>query len=101
MLDPILTRKELEIRDIKAEDNLSCNYHEMVEFCILREGKKEKSGIISPDFSRGDSDLFRDLKNHMADGYREKGPGKLNCQGCPPSTLRPVCAKHHENDQMW
>lgn len=37
----------------------------------------------------------------MADGYREKGPGKLNCQGCPPSTLRAVRAKHHENEQMW
>lgn len=32
----------------------------MVEFSILRGGKKAKSGIITPDFSRGDSDLFRD-----------------------------------------
>lgn len=31
----------------------------MVEFYILRGRKKAKSGIISPDFSRGD--LFRDL----------------------------------------
>lgn len=33
----------------------------MVEFCTLRGGKKEKSWVISPDFSRGDYDLSRDL----------------------------------------
>lgn len=33
----------------------------MVEFCTLRGGKKEKSWVISPDFSRGDYDLVRDL----------------------------------------
>lgn len=32
----------------------------MVEFSILRGGKKAKSGIVTPDLSRGDSDLFRD-----------------------------------------
>lgn len=60
-MDPILTHKELQIRDTKAGDNLSCSYHKMEEFCTLRGGKKETSSIISPDFSRGDSDLFRDL----------------------------------------
>lgn len=33
----------------------------MVEFCTLRGGKKEKSWVINPDFSRGDYDLVRDL----------------------------------------
>lgn len=60
-MDPILKHKEEQIRDIKAGDHLSCSYQKMVEFCILRGGKKAKSGIISPNFSRGEFDLFKDL----------------------------------------
>lgn len=78
-MDPILIHKEEQIRFIEAGVNLSCSYHKMVEFCILREGKKAKSGIISPDFSRGDYHIQGSAwKDHMADGNREKGPQKHN-----------------------
>lgn len=60
-MDPILKHNEEQIGDINAGDHLSCSYQKMVEFYILRGGKKAKSGIISPNFSRRESDLFKDL----------------------------------------
>ncbi|GAB0179340.1 hypothetical protein GRJ2_000399300 [Grus japonensis] len=59
--DFILTKKEGLIGDVKAEGNLGCSDHEIVEFRILRGGSQAKSKITSLDFRRDDFGLFRDL----------------------------------------
>lgn len=41
-------------------------------------------------------------KNSAAGGCGEKGPGKvLDCQGCPPPSLRMVHPKKQEIKQIW
>ena len=61
LLDLILTNKEGLVGDVKVKGSLGCSDHEMVEFRILRAGRRLKSKLTALDFRRADSGLFRDL----------------------------------------
>lgn len=46
-MDLILANKEELVGDVKVGGSLGCSDHEVVEFKILRVGKKIKSSIIT------------------------------------------------------
>ena len=61
LLDLILTDKEELVGVFKTGGSLGCSDHEMVEFRILRGGRRAKSRITTLGFRRADFSLFRDL----------------------------------------
>ncbi|GAB0204060.1 protein Hook 3-like [Grus japonensis] len=61
LMDPILTNKEGLVGNVKVKGSLGCSDHEMVEFRILRAGRRVKSKLTTLDFRRADFGLFRDL----------------------------------------
>lgn len=50
----IFTDKEGPVRSVKVKDNFACNDYEMVDFSILKAGRRVKREITSPDFRRAD-----------------------------------------------
>lgn len=58
---PDATNKEELVGDIKVGGSLGCCDHRIVEFRILKDGRKAKSRTTILDFRRADFNLFRDL----------------------------------------
>lgn len=45
MLDLELTKKVAQVGDVNAGRSLGCSYHEMMEFRILMEEKRQKARL--------------------------------------------------------
>lgn len=61
MLDLILINKEELMGNVKIKGSLGCNYHEMVQFGILRAARRNHRKLSILDFRRADFFLFSDL----------------------------------------
>lgn len=61
LLDLMLMNTEELVRDMKVKESFGCNDYEMMEFKILREGRREKSKTTALGFRRADFILFRVL----------------------------------------
>lgn len=61
LLDHVLTNIDGLDREVKTGDSLGYRDHKVVEFKILSERSKTKSGIATLDFKRANFDLFQDL----------------------------------------
>lgn len=75
MLNLTLANKVKLVRDVVVWGSLDHSNHEMMDFSILIEGNKANSRIITLDFRRTDSGLFRNLiGSHGIWFWREEGP---------------------------
>ncbi|PKU44220.1 glycerol kinase [Limosa lapponica baueri] len=61
LLDLILTKKQGLIGDMKIKSSLGCSGHEMVEFRILRAGRRVKFKLTTLDYRIAGFGLFKDL----------------------------------------
>ncbi|XP_065411777.1 uncharacterized protein LOC135973241 [Chrysemys picta bellii] len=59
-LDLLLTNREELVGEAKVDGNLGGSDHEMVEFRILTQGRKESSRIRTLDFRKADFDSLRE-----------------------------------------
>lgn len=79
LLDLTLANKVKLVRDVMVGGSLACSDHEMMDVSILTEGNKANGSIITLDFTRTDSDLFRELVGNCSIWFwREEGPKKLD-----------------------
>ena len=60
-LNLVLMNKEGLVEHVKVGDRLGCSDHEMVEFAILRGGRKAISMIKTSDLRRANFGLFKEL----------------------------------------
>jgi len=60
-LDLVLTTKDRLVRNVKVKGSLGRSDHEMVEFKILRAGRRVCSKLSTLDFRRADFGLLWDL----------------------------------------
>ena len=92
LLDLILTRNEGLVGNVKFKDSLGCSDHEVVEFRILRAGRRVKSKLTTLDFRIVDFDSFKDLLRRVqwdkALGGKRVLKNLINIQGSPPSSSR-------------
>ncbi|CAM4681894.1 unnamed protein product [Lepidochelys kempii] len=61
LLDLLLTNREELVGEAKVDGNLGGSDHQMVEFRILTQGRKESSRIRTLDFRKADFDFLREL----------------------------------------
>ena len=61
LLDLVVTNTEGLVGDVKAGGSLGCSDHKLVEFRILHGGSRAISSIVTLDFRRANSGLFKDL----------------------------------------
>ncbi|CAM4580634.1 unnamed protein product [Caretta caretta] len=61
LLDLLLTNHEELVGEAKVDGNLGGSDHEMVEFRILTQGRKESSRVWTLDFRKADFDSLREL----------------------------------------
>jgi len=79
LLDPVLTKKEGLVEDVKVGGSLSCSDHEMVEFRILHGGSRVISRIKTLDFRRANFGLFKDLLGGILWVRAFEGRGVQEC----------------------
>ncbi|GAB0205919.1 hypothetical protein GRJ2_003057500 [Grus japonensis] len=75
MLDLVLIKKERLIGDVKLKGSLGCSDHKMVEFKILRTGRRVHSKLTVLDVRTADFGLFRDLLGGIPWGKALQGRG--------------------------
>ncbi|CAM5108800.1 unnamed protein product [Eretmochelys imbricata] len=73
LLDLLLTNREELVGEAKVEGNLGGSDHEMVEFRILTQGRKESSRIQTLDNRKADFDSLRELRIPWENNMRGKG----------------------------
>ncbi|GAB0179152.1 mitochondrial enolase superfamily member 1 [Grus japonensis] len=61
VLELLLTNKEKLVGDVKVKGNLGGDEQKIVEFRILRRGRRLKIKLTALDFRRADFGLFKDL----------------------------------------
>jgi len=61
VLDLILINHKGLIGDVKVKGRLGCGDHEMVEFRLLRAGRRVQNKFTTLHFKRADFGLFKDL----------------------------------------
>ncbi|XP_050791465.1 uncharacterized protein LOC127040991 [Gopherus flavomarginatus] len=61
VLDLILTNREELVENLKVEGSLGESDHEIIEFAILRKGRREYSRIETMDFRKADFGKLREL----------------------------------------
>ncbi|XP_065440587.1 mitoferrin-1 isoform X1 [Chrysemys picta bellii] len=61
VLDLILTNREELVENLKVEGSLGESDHEIIEFAILRKGRRENSKIETMDFRKADFGKLREL----------------------------------------
>ncbi|CAM4545620.1 unnamed protein product [Lepidochelys olivacea] len=75
LLDLLLTNREELIGEAKVDGNLGGSNHEMVEFRILTQGRKESSRIQTLDFRKADFDSLRELMGKIPWENNMRGKG--------------------------
>lgn len=69
----ILTNREDLVENLKVEDNLGENNHEIIGMVILRKGGRENSKIKTIDFKMADYSTQRvKLRSHGKQAQEEK-----------------------------
>ncbi|XP_065421532.1 uncharacterized protein LOC101931368 isoform X1 [Chrysemys picta bellii] len=74
-LDLLLTNREELVGEAKVDGNLGGSDHEMVEFRILTQGRKESSRIWTLDFRKTDLDSLREQMGRIPWENNMKGKG--------------------------
>ncbi|XP_065409830.1 uncharacterized protein LOC135972960 isoform X1 [Chrysemys picta bellii] len=74
-LDLLLTNREELVGEAKVDGNLEGSDHEMVEFRILTQGRKESSRIRTLDFRKADFDSLREQMGRIPWENNMKGKG--------------------------
>ncbi|KAG6931740.1 hypothetical protein G0U57_001044 [Chelydra serpentina] len=75
LLDLLLTNREEIVEEAIVDGNLGGSDHEMVEFRILTQGRKENSRIQSLDFRKADFDSLRELMGKVPWENNMRGKG--------------------------
>ncbi|CAM5167297.1 unnamed protein product [Natator depressus] len=75
LLDLLLTNREELVGEAKVDGNLGGSDHEMVEFRILTQGRKESSRIRTLDFRKADFDSLRELLGKIPWENNMRGKG--------------------------
>ncbi|CAM2100164.1 unnamed protein product [Caretta caretta] len=75
LLDLLLTNQEELVGEAKVDGNLGGSDHEMVEFRILTQGRKESSRIWTLDFRKADFDSLRELMGRIPWENNMRGKG--------------------------
>ncbi|KAG6928006.1 hypothetical protein G0U57_008907, partial [Chelydra serpentina] len=75
LLDLLLTNREEIVEEAIVDGNLGGSDHEMVEFRILTQGRKESSRIQSLDFRKADFDSLRELMGKVPWENNMRGKG--------------------------
>ncbi|XP_075779238.1 uncharacterized protein LOC142827520 [Pelodiscus sinensis] len=73
VLDLVLTNREELVENLKVEDSIGDSDHEIIEFMILRKGRRETSTIEVMDFRKADFDKLRELVGKVPWEARLKG----------------------------
>nr|XP_048704947.1 uncharacterized protein LOC125636205 [Caretta caretta] len=80
LLDLLLTNQEELVGEAKVDGNLGGSDHEMVEFRILTQGRKESRRRRTLDFRKADFDSLRELMGRIPWENKHEGkrsPGEL------------------------
>ncbi|XP_073186763.1 uncharacterized protein [Lepidochelys kempii] len=75
LLDLLLTNQEELVGEAKVDGILGGSDHEMVEFRILTQGRKESSRIWTLDFRKADFDSLRELMGKIPWENNMRGEG--------------------------
>ncbi|CAM4569974.1 unnamed protein product [Lepidochelys olivacea] len=75
LLHLLLTNREELVGEAKVDGNLGGSDHEMVEFKILTQGRKESSRIRTLDFRKADFDSLRELMGKIPWENNMRGKG--------------------------
>ncbi|CAM2112663.1 unnamed protein product [Caretta caretta] len=81
LLDLLLTNWEELVGAAKVDGNLVGSDHEMVEFRLLTQGRKESSRIRTLDFRKADFDSLRELMGRVSLENKMRGKESRNA-GC-------------------
>uniref|UniRef100_K7EXH4 Endonuclease/exonuclease/phosphatase domain-containing protein n=1 Tax=Pelodiscus sinensis TaxID=13735 RepID=K7EXH4_PELSI len=73
VLDLILTNREELVENLKVEGGLGESDHEIIEFTILRKGRRENSKIEIMDFRKADFAKLRELIGKVPGESRLRG----------------------------
>ncbi|CAM2095397.1 unnamed protein product [Caretta caretta] len=75
LLDLLLANREELVGEAKVDGNLGGSDHEMVEFRILTQGRKESSRIRTLDFRKADFDSLREMTGTIPWENNMRGKG--------------------------
>ncbi|KAM7160392.1 uncharacterized protein RBU57_010555 [Macrochelys suwanniensis] len=75
LLDLLLTNREELVGEAKVDGNIGGSDHEMVEFRIRTQGRKESSRIQTLDFRKADFDPLRELMGKVPWENNMRGKG--------------------------